>query len=262
MARPIPPARRSLALVLAFWAALGAPLLLGGCQSSVQNKRILQYLNTKGIGKRNVGNAQEENYVSIGDTVTFTDAYNPEVSGAQIVDVDGTIQLPEVGTVYVAGLTRSELETHLTQKLSPYFMETDIQVSISAIASKTYFVLGEVAAPGERPFRGDLTLFEAVLAAQPTEFSSNLSRVKLIRADPQDPLIITADLAEMWQSGDSTFNVRLQEYDIIYVPPTILKQITDFVAAIFVPFTSVFQSVFNVLFSFRFNQFGANRFFF
>jgi len=255
------PVRRSIWLALVAWVTL-LPVFGTGCRSSVPDKRILQYLNTQGFGKRYVGNAQEQNYVSIGDTVTFTDAFNIEVSGTQRVDVDGTIQLPEVGTVWVAGLTRSELETYLTQKLSPYFIETDVKVSISTVASKTYFVLGEVAMPGERPFRGDLTLFEAVVQATPQEFSSNLSRVRLIRADPQDPLIITADLSDMWQKGDSTFNVQVQEYDIIYVPPTLLKRIADFVAAILVPFTSVFRSVFAVIFSFNLNQAGGNRFFF
>ena len=67
-----------------------------------------------------VGNAQEQNYVSIGDTIQFVDTYNPdEVKGTQVVDIDGTILVPEVGAVWVAGYTRSELESYLTQKLAP-----------------------------------------------------------------------------------------------------------------------------------------------
>jgi hypothetical protein len=44
-----------------------------------------------------------------------------------------------------------------------------------------------VATQGEQPFPGDLTIFEAVMRASPTKDTANLGRVRLIRADPQDP---------------------------------------------------------------------------
>ena len=72
------------------------------------------------------------------------------------------------------------------------------------------------------PFPGDLTVFEAVMDAMPDDRTANLGRVRLIRADPRDPLIIYVNLAEMLEVGDSTFNIHIQERDIIVVPPTIL----------------------------------------
>lgn len=241
------PARRLTSLAL----LLGLALLTAGsagCAATSPDKRILQVLNKEGFGKRYVGNAQEQNYVSIGDTVTYVDIQNPdEVRGTERVDVDGTIQLPEVGSVWVAGLSREEVETYLNQKLSAYWSETSIKVSIASGNAKTYYVIGEVDNPGAKPYFGDTTVFDAVLEAHPTDHTANLGRVRLIRADPRDPVVVAMDLSDMWERGDSTYNIQIREYDVIYVPPTLFKQLADVVSAVVVPITTVLTSVWNVL---------------
>lgn len=238
-------------------------LLFSGCVSTQPDKRVLQYLNTDGFGNRYTGNAEEENYVTIGDTVTFADSYHQELKGAGQVDIDGTIMIPEAGPVHVAGLTRSEIEGLLTQKLSPYYLETDIRVAITA-NRKVFYVVGEVNGSGPRPFTGDLTIMEAVLLASPPQYTANLGRVQLIRADPRDPFILEVDVSDILHSGDTTFNVHVQERDILYVPPTILKQVADFISSLIVPFTSALSAVFQSLFLYNALDsgvyFGGNKF--
>ena len=216
--------------------------LMAGCTSTAPDKRVLQYLNTDGFGKRYSGNAEEENYVTLGDTVVFGDSFHPELSGNARVDIDGTIIIPEAGPVHVAGLTRSEIEGLLTQKLSPYYEQNDIQVQVAALG-KFFYIVGESARQGPQPFRGDLTILEAVLVAAPIEHTANLSRVQLIRPDPRDPFILSVDISDMLRTGDSTYNVHVQESDIIYIPPTILKKLADFLSALVVPFSSAFSSI-------------------
>ena len=241
-----------------FVALLLALLHLAACSTS-PDKRVLQYLNKEGFGSRYSGNSEEENYVTIGDAIQFRDLYNPELVGQEQVDIDGTVLLPEVGAVHVAGLTRTELEALLTQKYAPYYQQNDFQVQIRT-GARFYYVLGEVQAPGPRPFRGDLTLFEAVLEARPKEHASNLGRVRLVRADPRDALVITADIGEMMRTGDSTFNVLVRERDIIVVPPTFLQQFGNFLSEIISPITTVIQSVAQSFFSLaRFSRLGNNR---
>ena len=244
------------------WARLlGACLLLWAfgcltsCSATLQDKRILQYLNQSGFGKRYYGNSQEQNYVSIGDTIRFQDTFNPEVSDTQVVDIDGTILLPEAGSVYVAGFTRSELESYLTQKLSAYYVDSDVKVNIRTGGKKVYYVMGQVRRPGPFPYTGDITLFEALLLASPEEFGANLGRVRVIRADPRDPVVIPCDVSELWSSGDSTYNIQVHEYDIIYVPPTLLQSAADLVSGVFVPITSVLRDVLYAIFAFNDPQF-------
>lgn len=215
--------------------------LAAGCKQS-PDKRLLQYLNTQGFGKRYTGNVEDENYVTIGDTISVADAYHPELTLAQQVDIDGTVVLPELGAVAVAGFTRTELEAFLTEKFSPYYEQLDIAVQIQA-QGKKYFIFGEVQQEGDKPFPGDLTVFEAVMSAGPLETSANLGRVRVIRADPRDPLIIYVNVQGMLRTGDSTFNVLVQENDIIYVPPTFLARIGIFVKALINPLTEVLREL-------------------
>ena len=232
-------------------ACLAALLGLTACQSS-PDKRILQSLNTEGFGKRYSGNVEDENYVTIGDQISINDAYHAELRVTDQVDIDGTLILPELGAVAVAGFTRTELEAFLTEKFSPYYEQLDISVKINA-QGKQYFIFGEVGGEGAQNFPGDLTIFEAVMQAGPSDDSANLGRVRLIRADPRDPLVIMVNVAEMLRSGDSTYNVLVQENDIIFVPPTFMAQLGIFIRGLINPITQVLRDISRAL---NPNQFG------
>lgn len=231
--------------------------VLASCNVS-PDKRLLQYLNTDGFGNRYIGNAEEENYVNIGDTMSVFDSLHPgELRATQTVDIDGTVLLPELGAVHVAGNTRSELEAILTEKYSLYYEDTDIKISIKT-KGKKFFIFGEVKRDGEQKFTGDLTVFEAVMDAQPSDDSANLGRVRLIRADPVDPLIIHVNIGDMIERGDSTFNVHVHERDIIFVPPTTLAQLGYFLDDLLFPVKQVVSGLGQALFLFDTND-GRNR---
>lgn len=233
------PIGRPLLLRLALAASLA---LSAACVSNYTDKRELQYLNQEGFGNRYTGNAEEQNYITIGDTILMDDAYHAELQQSQVVDIDGTIVLPEVGTVYVAGQTRTELEAFLMQKYSPYYTQLDIKVRLQT-RGKVYFVFGEVLSEGAKQFPGDLTIFEAVMSAVPDKRTANLGRVKLIRADPRDPLIIDVDISDMFDTGNSTFNVHVQERDIVYVPPTMIAALGYFISDLLFPVTQVIYAI-------------------
>jgi polysaccharide export outer membrane protein len=234
--------------LLARLVLAGTILSLAACDST-PDKRLLQNLNTQGFGNRYSGNAEVENWVSIGDSISVTDSYHPtEIKGTVRVDIDGTVLLPEIGTVQVAGRTRTEIEALLMEKYSPYYELIDVKVKIQAgtTGGKKFFIFGEVSGQGAQPFTGDITIFEAVTAAKPKPETANLGRVRLIRADPRDPQVLIINLSEMINTGDSTFNVLIHERDIIFVPPTMMAQLGYFLQAILFPVTIVMNSIFGV----------------
>src|SRR5882672_11162012 len=63
-------ARRTQLLTLAV-----ALLALGACRAT-EEKRVYQYLNTQGFGKPTAGNANDANYVVVGDTILIRDELN------------------------------------------------------------------------------------------------------------------------------------------------------------------------------------------
>lgn len=227
---------------LRLWLLALCACFFASCNTT-PDKRIVQYLNTDGFGNRYQGNAEEENWVAIGDTLSLTDPYHTELDiPSTPVDIDGTVLLPELGAVLVAGLTRTEIQALLMEKYSPYYDLLDIKVRINT-RGKKYFIFGEVGTQGEVDFPGDMTIFEAVTKASPMKDSANLGRVRLIRGDPRDPLIITVDLGDIIERGDTTFNVHVQERDIIYVPPTMLAQLGYFLDALLFPVKQVISGL-------------------
>jgi len=245
------PVRAALLLV-----GLLLGFVLAGCNAT-PDKRVLQYLNTDGFGNRYSGNAEEENWVAIGDAIGLDDPYQDELQIARTeVDIDGTVILPELGAVVVAGLTRTQIEALLMEKYSPYYDLLDIKVRIFT-QGKNYFIFGEVENPGLKEFPGDLTLFEAVMAATPKTDSGNLGRVRLIRADPRDPFIQYFDLSDLFTRGDSTFNVHVHERDIIYVPPTMLAEFGYFLDSLLFPVKFVLTSLSSAIFSYTALQYGT-----
>jgi len=237
------PHPRPLLLALAGLTALVA------C-SSAPDKRTLQYLNRYGLGKKYWGNAEEENYATIGDTVVYFDQLHPdELEGSQEVDIDGTIMMPEVGAIHVAGYTRSDIQAILKERYSVYYDETDIIVDIRT-KGKEYFIYGEVGGEGPKKLVGDLTIWEAVMQADPDKNSANLGRVRLIRADPVDPLIFEVNVNDVIDRGDSTFNIQVQENDIIYVPPTLLAELAYFIDDLLFPVKEVLRGLGGALLGF------------
>lgn len=237
---------RGSSLRFGAWILLGLVVVLSqsGCYATVSpDKRITQYLNTYEFGRAYSGNFFEESYATIGDQVKYIDKVHPrDINGTQTVQPDGTITVQEVGTVHVAGLTRSEIEAYLSERVSLYFTDSaDIQVIIRA-QSKSYFILGEVAREGAQPLRTDMTVFDAVLKAKPEKNSANMGRIRLIRADPVDPLVIPINFHDMLR-GDSTYNVSIMENDIIYVPPTLLAQFAYFLDGLLFPVKQVIRGL-------------------
>jgi protein involved in polysaccharide export with SLBB domain len=219
--------------------------------STAPDKRLLYNMNQKGFGKRYTGNVEEENYATIGDTISITDPYHPdELELTKKIDIDGTVLLPELGSVAVAGYTRTELEALLMEKYSPYYPELDIRIDIKNTGqSKKYFIYGEIASPGEKPFDGDLTIFEAVMKGNPSKDTANLGRVRLIRADPRDPAVYEINIGDLLENGDSSFNMHVEELDIIFIPPTMLAQLGYFLDSLLFPVKLVLTGIGEAIFS-------------
>lgn len=231
------PGSRLLLLLLALLVQF-----LTSC-STTPDKRVLQYLNQEGFGKRYVGNVREESYLTIGDALSLTDDFDLTFEVDAVVELDGTIFVPELGNVPVAGMTRSEVESYLTQRRAEILVRTSVKVRRLLLTPRFYWVFGEVAQPGRKPLLEDLTMFEAVALAGPLPASANIGRVRLVRADPVDPLIMYFDLGRFLRGGDASRQYEIMENDVIVVPPTFMTRLGNFLAALVSPFAVILNTL-------------------
>jgi polysaccharide export outer membrane protein len=140
---------------------------------------------------------------------------NPHVPGHQ-VDMGGYIELPMVGRIKAAGLTRTALSELLAQKLAPYVKEPSILIRYINFRIN---VLGEVATPGTHNFSTDrVTLLDAIGAAGDLTVDGKRSDVLVIREDNGIRKSYVVDLRSGAMFQSPAF--QLQQNDIVYVRPT------------------------------------------
>ena len=69
--------------------------------------------------------------------------------------------------------------------------------------------------------------------------------------------MLTVDVGGMLETGDTTFNVHVQENDILYVPPTMLREVGNLLSALAAPVTTLFQQISQSLFLWNWIQLGG-----
>ena len=99
-----------------------------------------------------------------GDKIRVTVFGEPYLSGEFNVNANGTVSLPLIEPVPVAGLMLDEAGALIQQKLAAGFME-DPKVSVDILSYRPFFILGEVNDPGSFPYIADMTVLHAVAIA-------------------------------------------------------------------------------------------------
>jgi polysaccharide export outer membrane protein len=135
--------------------------------------------------------------LGLGDKLRVYVFGEKDLSGQFQVSSKGTIAMPLIGEVPAAGLTARELQAALTERFSQgYLRHPDVTVEVYDF--RPYFVLGEVARPGQFPTQEGLTLIGAIASAGGFTYRANQKSIFLRRAgsnreyrvDPNAPIII------------------------------------------------------------------------
>ena len=159
-----------------------------------------------------------------GDEVILLITGDVEISYSFDVNRSGMILIPDVGQVSVSGLTISDLENRLYNRLGSVYSgisrggdaTTRFDVSLGALRTIAVYVSGEVERPNRYPLSAVATLFEALYAAGgPTEIGS-LRRVRIERGQTS---LGEFDLYPYFVDGSASGDIRLENGDLVFVPP-------------------------------------------
>ncbi len=86
---------------------------------------------------------------------------------ALIVEASGLISMPLIGSVKVAGLSISQAENTITQRLKQYMQDPKVSITRTNKAIENRVTVeGEVKAPGVFPIKGNLSFLQAIAMAQ------------------------------------------------------------------------------------------------
>jgi protein involved in polysaccharide export with SLBB domain len=139
------------------------------------------------------------------------------------VSREGMIAIPDVGQVYVAGLTLRELEDLLYERLGRVYSgvgrgqgaTTQFTLSMGQLRTSQVFIIGEAERPGAYQVSSVSTMFNALYLARGPNDNGSFRRIELRRGGQ---VVRTVDVYDYLLGGDSRDDVRLEQGDVIYIP--------------------------------------------
>ncbi len=161
-----------------------------------------------------------------GDSLTISVWKFDDLKRTVQVDPSGDIIFPLAGRVQAAGMTPDQLRQDLTAKLSKYYVDPVVDVSITSLRSAAVHVLGEVKSPGTFTLDKQMLAQEAIAKAGGFATSADENKVILVRSDREAARVYVLSLSlQGLEEGASDYRlVLLSNNDILYVPP---DKITD-----------------------------------
>ena len=129
---------------------------------------------------------------------------------------DGRVSFPELGPINVVGERFSDVKSSIESRVERQLIGVRASVSMGDTRSIRIFVLGEARRPGTYTISSLATMTSALYAAGGIKPIGSMRRVQLKR---QGTLVRTLDLYDLLIRGDTTDDNKLEQGDVIFVPP-------------------------------------------
>lgn len=160
-------------------------------------------------------------HLGAGDEVII-DVYGySEVQHKLKVSPDGYVNIPNLGLVYVSGLSIEEARTRITKQLSTIYSgiksgNTFVQISLGNIRSIRVLLIGEIVTPGSYTLPSLATVANALYVSGGPNENGSFRNIQVIR---NGQTISTFDLYDFLVNGDLSNSIVLQDQDIVKVNP-------------------------------------------
>lgn len=173
-----------------------------------------------------------EYYLDIGDVLDVSVWQIPDLSRSEvIIRPDGRISFPLIGDIKAEGLTITQMDDSITEKLKSFVKNPEVSIMIRHFGEQAnkIVVLGEIQAPGVYKFSGPPTISEVVASAGGYTKYAVLNSIMVIRGDVRTkPAVKRINLAQILKSGRLTHNIYLKPNDIVYVPRSFIGKLNTF----------------------------------
>lgn len=139
------------------------------------------------------------------DKIKITVFGEEDLSGEFVVNGDGAITFPLLGTTSIAGMDVAELGLMLETRLKGDYLK-DPNVSVEVVQNRPFYILGEVREPGSYDFVNGMNILKAVAISGGFTYRANRKSIDVMRSS------IGSSTPEKMKPTDT-----VQPGDIIYV---------------------------------------------
>jgi polysaccharide export outer membrane protein len=155
--------------------------------------------------------------IGVADIIRVTVFGEPDASRDNVtVDGDGTIDMPYIGRVKVAGLPARGVEEAIREKFKQYLVNPRVSIEIVKYRSKSVMVQGYVRDPGEQILEGNASL-PSVLAKAGSMSIDAASYVIISRRKADGTIEQRRVTRKQIESGEAQ-RILLQDGDTVVVP--------------------------------------------
>lgn len=156
------------------------------------------------------------------DTLEITVFRVPELSKVLTVSEAGSINFPLLGETRVVGMTASEIERELAQKLrAKYLQDPQVNVNVKDFNSQQVTIEGRVRKPGVYAMRGRMSLVQVIALGGGLDELSD-EQITVSRVAGGRRVANTYDLAQI--RFGSIKDPELQAGDVLYAGTSSVKE--------------------------------------
>ena len=136
------------------------------------------------------------------------------------VSREGFVVIPQVGQIFVNGITMDQLNGLLRRRLGSAYSgisegTTRFDISVARLRTNQIYVIGEVTQPGAYQLSSLASVLNALYAAGGPTDRGNFRTIEVRR---QEALVATFDLYDYLLRGETGSDIALQQGDVIRVP--------------------------------------------
>ena len=159
--------------------------------------------------------------ISLNDQFTVILSGSKELIFDLNVNLDGTILFPELGSIYVAGETFSDVKTKLRNLIKQSYIGVEIDLSLKNLSAKKITIVGAVQSPGTYLVNPFSTISNALAYSGGISEIGTLRNIKLIRNNGET---FNFDLYKLLIDGDRSDDITIEAGDVI-----LIKQAEQFI---------------------------------
>ncbi|MBT8147151.1 MAG: SLBB domain-containing protein [Gammaproteobacteria bacterium] len=151
-----------------------------------------------------------------GDEVYIRAWGSIEIDYRATIGRQGSISLPKIGEIPLAGVRYLDLSAHIRAALGRVYQGFDLTVSLGQLRSIRVYLTGFARAPGTYTVNSLTSLVNALFFAGGPSSAGDLRNIELRRSGK---LLTEFDFYDFLVSGDYDNDLRLQPGDVIHIPP-------------------------------------------
>lgn len=133
-----------------------------------------------------------------------------------IVERNGSVSIPDIGSFPVAGLTFAETRQLLSERIKSQMLGVEVALSMAELRTITVFVAGEVNNPGSYAVPAMATVSSVLTLSKGI---SEIGSLRQIQINRNGEVIGHFDVYDLLLRGDSSGDIPVQQGDVILVKP-------------------------------------------